>query len=144
MAPVSPEYLEQIVSEEFERAVPEAFLERISNVAFLVEDEPDEDVRREEGLGVGETLLGYYRGVPHTDRGDLYGVGMVLPDTITLYRLPLLEEAAHIMADGLEVDFDAALRRAVRETIWHEVAHHFGMDEGMVRHREHLRDHGTE
>ena len=125
------EEFEQLVEEEFLNAIPEKFRPHIKNVAFLVEDEPSQDVRKQEGLLAGETLLGLYHGIPHTARGDTYGVGMTLPDSITLYQLPI-ERAA--LEDGLHI------RQIIRETIWHEVAHHFGMDEHTVRHREDIRD----
>ncbi len=123
--------------EEFEKLVvegflllPEKFRAKIRNVALLVEDEPSAEVREQEGLGEGETLLGLYQGIPNTARGDSYGVGPTLPDTITLYQFPI-EEAAH--EDGDDV------RKVVAETIWHEVAHYFGMDEDEVRLREEAR-----
>ncbi len=120
-----------MVDEEFEWAIPEKFLPHIKNVAFLVEDEPSQEVRKQEGLKEGETLLGYYHGIPTPMRGDWYGMGTTMPDTITLYQLPI-ERAA--MEDRLPV------AQVIRETIWHEVAHHFGMDEPTVRHREAERD----
>ena len=118
---------EQIVAEEFPRAVPEKFRARIKNLAVLVEWEPDLDTRHAEGLSDNETLLGLYRGVPNTARGVEYGVGPTLPDTITLFQGPI-EEAAG--------DDPGRIREVIRETIWHEVAHYFGMDEGEVRKRE--------
>lgn len=111
--------------------IPEKFRERIKNVAFLIEDEPSEEVRREEGLEEGETLLGLYQGIPATARGDSYGVGPTLPDTITLYKLPIEAEARESGDD---------IRTIVAETVWHEVAHYFGMDEEGVRLREEGRD----
>jgi predicted Zn-dependent protease with MMP-like domain len=125
------EEFEQIVAEEFERAIPEKFRPHIKNVAFLIEDEPSEEVRRVEGLQEGETLLGYYHGIPTPARGDWYGMGTTMPDTITLYQKPIEQAATE---DGLPV------AQVVRETIWHEVAHHFGMDEHEVRDREAERD----
>lgn len=124
------EAFEKLVAEEFPKAIPERFAARIHNVEFLVEDEPSEEIRRLEGLAEGETLLGLYRGISFDQRGSEYGIGMVLPDTITLYRLPLLEEA-DALGGGEE-----NVRRAVRETIWHEVAHYFGFDERSVNARE--------
>lgn len=118
---------EKIVAEEFPRAVPEKFRARLKNVAVLVEQEPDEGMRREEGLSKNETLLGLYRGVPNTARGSEYGVGATLPDTITLFQGPIEEEAGNN---------PARVREVVRDTIWHEVAHYFGMDEREVRGRE--------
>jgi predicted Zn-dependent protease with MMP-like domain len=113
-------------------AIPARFARLVENVALLVEDEPDEHVREEENLTEGDTLLGLYRGVPRTERGSEYGVGGTLPDTITLYRLPILE------AVGSE---DPELvAREIRDTIWHEVGHYFGFGEESVQRRE---DDGT-
>ena len=128
---MTPEEFEQLVAQEFEKAIPEKFRPHIKNVAFLIEDEPSAEVRRVEGLGPHETLLGYYHGVPTPARGDWYGMGTTMPDTITLYRLPI-EQAAK--EDNLPV------AQVIKETIWHEVAHHFGMDEETVRNREDERD----
>ncbi|MDE2071634.1 MAG: metallopeptidase family protein [Patescibacteria group bacterium] len=120
------EEFEKLVEEEFPRAVPEKFHHLLHNVDFLVEDEPDARTRAEHGLKDDETLLGLYRGVPHTARGDMYGVGATLPDSITLYQKPIEDEAAHA----------GDVRMVIRETIWHEVAHHFGFDEDQVEDRE--------
>lgn len=131
------EEFERLLEEEFERAIPEQFRPHIKNVGFLVEDEPDDATRKEEGLGPNQTLLGLYRGIPYPARGDWYGMGSTMPDTITLYQHPI--EAAALQ-DGVDV------RQVIRETIWHEVAHLFGMDEHTVRAREDKRDnqHGHE
>lgn len=124
------EVFEKLVEEGF-LLLPEKFRARIKNVALLVEDEPSEEVRELEGLADDETLLGLYQGIPATARGDTYGMGPTLPDTITLYQLPI-EEAAY--EDGDDI------RKVIAETIWHEYAHYFGMDEDEVRLREEERD----
>ncbi len=121
---------EKLVAEGFER-LPQWVREKIKNVALLIEDEPSQEDRRAEGLEKDETLLGLYKGIPLSARGDMYGVGMTMPDTITLFQKPI-EEAA--VEDGKDV------RDVVAETIWHEFAHHFGMDEHEVRERESGRD----
>lgn len=115
--------------------MPEKFKERVKNVALLVEDEPDEATRKEEGLEGEETLLGIYRGIPNTARGSEYGVGVTLPDTITLYRLPILDEA-EVLTDDHTNDFRKYVAQVVRETLWHEVGHYFGFDEEHINHRE--------
>jgi len=116
--------------EEGIAAIPERFLEKIKNVAFLVEDEPSKEIRLEEGLAESETLLGYYHGIPHTVRGGEYGVGPTLPDTITIYQKPIEE-----MAGGDK----ERIRHIVADTVYHEVAHYLGYDEDGVEKRERLR-----
>lgn len=115
-----------MVSEIGLRAVPEKFRDKVKNIAFLIEDEPSDEVRKEEGLSDEETLLGFYQGVPQTERGDSYGVGITLPDTITLYQKPI-EEAGE--GDPVKI------REEIRETIWHEVAHHFGLEHKEMERR---------
>ncbi len=134
---MDPLLFEAIAKEELER-VPERFKKRIQNVALLVEDEPNEEVRRTQQLGVHATLLGLYQGIPATERGE--GYSGVLPDTITLYRLPLMEEAEAILEDRRPGDYSNAVRLAVRETLWHEIGHYFGMTEEEIQGRE---DSGT-
>lgn len=88
--------------------VPAEFAALMDNVALFVEDEPPP----------GEpNLLGRYEGVPLTERGDWYAG--VLPDRITVYRMPILRVCA--MA--------AEVEREVRLTVLHEIGHHFGMDD---------------
>lgn len=127
---MSREEFEQLIGEEFENAIPEKFRPHIKNVGFLVEDEPSPETRKQEGLRPGETLLGLYQGIPYPARGDWYGMGSTMPDTITLYQKPIEDEARQV----------GDIRKVIRETIWHEVAHLFGMDEHTVRRREDERD----
>ena len=118
------------LAEEGFLLIPEKFRMKIKNVAFLIEDAPSEEVRKHEGLEAGETLLGLYQGIPNTARGDSYGIGPTVPDTITLFKTPIEEVANN---DPREV------RKIVAETIWHEYAHYFGMNEKEVQLREDKR-----
>lgn len=132
---MEPGEFEELVGKTWD-AMPERFRKRVENVALLVEDEPSEDLRKQEGLGPGETLLGLYHGIPATERGELYGIGGVVPDTITLFRLPILEEAHELLHERGLGTFSAAVEEAVRETLWHEVGHYFGLSEGEIDERE--------
>ena len=116
-------------------AMPEKFAKHVKNVALLVEDEPSEELRRLEGLEEGDTLLGHYHGIPNTERGSEYGVGATLPDTITLYRLPILDEAQELTDDHTS-EFKNNVAKVVRETLWHEIGHYFGLDEHPINERE--------
>jgi predicted Zn-dependent protease with MMP-like domain len=102
--------------EEAMAIVPARFRARLKNVVFVVEAEP-----RRPGL------LGLYEGRPLTERS--VSEGFRLPDKITIYQGPH-ERIARSLSE---------LKQLVAETIWHEVAHHFGMDEGQVRRAERRR-----
>lgn len=136
---------EKLVVEGFER-LPQWVREKIKNVALLVEDEPSEEDRKAEDLSDDETLLGLYKGIPLSARGEMYGVGMTMPDTITLYQLPVEDAAeeevttSEVVNNDLRNRYKETVQKIVAETIWHEFAHHFGMDEGEVRQRERRRD----
>ncbi len=129
------EEFERLVEEEFPNAIPEQFRKKIKNVAFLIEEQPSPQLRRQERLSLHETLLGFYHGVPATARGDSYGLGATLPDTITLFQLPI-EEEAHFLMRRSGAPWEESVRRVIRDTMWHEVAHHFGFDEKQVRQKE--------
>lgn len=139
---MTEEDFEKLVSEGFEK-LPEWVQQKISNVAVLIEADVSEEDRRLQGLAHDETLLGLYKGVPLTERGDLYGVGMTMPDTITIYMEPTLDAADEETPQGApDAEYLEAVRRIVAETVWHEFAHHFGMDEHEVQLREKKRDGG--
>lgn len=108
-------------------AIPEKFRKRLANVAIVVEEEPTAEQRRKLRLRRDHDLFGLYEGVPQTARGNHYY--WVLPDKITIFRRAIL---AHARDAG-------EAREMVRDTVWHEIAHHFGMDEGTVRAHERWR-----
>lgn len=127
---ISGAEFERLVAEGYE-ALPEWVRGKIKNAALIFEDEPSAEDRRLQGLRDDETLLGLYKGVPLSERGSEYGVGLTMPDTITIYRFPIIEAA-----EGNP----NLIPKLVTETVWHEFAHHFGMDEHEVEERERKRD----
>ena len=137
---------EKLTAESFEQ-LPQWVREKIKNVALLVDDKPSPEVRRRERLGRNHTLLGYYQGIPLSVRGEHYGVGPTMPDTITLYQIPIEETAADKLGlhdldlrnpnlGSRNPKYREILKQIIAETIWHEFAHHFGMGEKAVRDRE--------
>jgi predicted Zn-dependent protease with MMP-like domain len=116
-------------SEDFARlvrealdALPEAFLERLENVQVDVAEWPTSEELAGAGLDPEDKrgLLGLYHGVPLTGRTSGY---MALPDHITIYQRPI-EAAA-----GLE---EEAIKKQVRRTVMHEIAHYYGIDDGRL------------
>ena len=116
------ERFEAIAEEEF-ADLPEPFRQRMENVRIVIEDVDSPAQRRQAGLGRSSMLLGLYEGVPLPRRGIDYGVVPVMPDTITLFQKNI-ESIARSESD---------VRRQIRETLIHEIAHHFGMDEDEIR-----------
>jgi predicted Zn-dependent protease with MMP-like domain len=112
---MSPREFDRLV-EECMDVIPPSFRARLKNIVFVVEPEPPEP-----------DLLGLYEGAPLIARSVADPVRP--PDRITIYQGPH-ERAAR---------GPAALRRLVEETIWHEVAHHFGLEEREVLEAEHKR-----
>ena len=138
---------EQLVGEGFER-LPQWVREKIKNVAVFVEDEPSDEDLRAQGIDpdaqdgeTQETLLGLYKGTPLSERGEQYGIGMTMPDTITLYQLPIEDAADEEAGEGAsDEEFFERVREIVADTLWHEFAHYFGMDERAVREREQQKE----
>ena len=112
---MSPQEFDQIV-EKAVRKIPPHFRSRLDNVAFVVEQE-----------GPDPNLLGLYQGHPLTRRSVFQG--FTLPDQITIFQRP-----HERLATGRR-----HLEKLVEDTVWHEVAHYFGMDEPQVRQAERRR-----
>lgn len=110
---------EKLAAEAF-GSIPERFLKRLGNVVVVVEDRPTPE-QNAVGSHEGEEhldILGLYEGTPLTEMpADPSGL---LPDVITLFQLPIEEEAE---ASGLEI-FEV-----IRQTLIHEIGHHFGLDD---------------
>ena len=106
------------------KAIPEKFLQKLKNVAIIVEDEPTPSQKKKLNIRAGWTLYGLYEGVPQLERGANYSA--VLPDKITIFQNPI-EAAAENEND---------IKEMVKNTVWHEIAHHFGIDEARVRQVE--------
>ena len=103
-------------------SIPESIRREFSNLVIAVEDEPSQEQLAKARVARGNTLLGLYEGVPIKRRGWFYQ--MALPDRITLFQGPLERSAG------------GDIRQAIYETLWHEIAHHIGMNEKEVQAAE--------
>jgi predicted Zn-dependent protease with MMP-like domain len=106
----------EVLVEDALRLIPWRFRRRMNNVAIVVENEPPRP-----------GLLGLYQGRPLANRSVFEGFTM--PDKITIFQGP--HERLSRTREELE--------QMVADTVWHEIAHHFGMDEREVRRAERKR-----
>ncbi len=117
VAGLSERCFRELVAEALDTLPPE-WGELLDNIAVVVEDEPSAEELRELGMDPeeGDELLGLYQGTPLGERGFEYGG---LPDRVVIYRGPI----SRIARSRREVV------EQVRETVLHELGHHFGLEE---------------
>jgi predicted Zn-dependent protease with MMP-like domain len=120
----------EVTHDEFQRLINQALEElpgehvkNIKNVAILYEDLPTEEQRLRSELRPDQTLLGLYEGLPLTKR---QGMTRVLPDKITLFRIPLQWQASTV----------EQLKENIKHTLWHEIAHYYGLDHDKISELE--------
>lgn len=119
------EKFEKLVEEGIE-AIPKRFLDKLDNVDIIIEDKPTSAQIKKLNLRHNAKLFGLYEGVPQTKRMHYT---WTLPDKITIFKKPIEEVAFS----------DEQVKQIVKNTVWHEIAHHFGMDEARVRKAEKKR-----
>lgn len=117
----------EINAEQFGRLVddamvqlPHALASRIQNLAVKIQDRPTRAQLRRWDIPEDEELLGFYEGVPLTERTSDYG--MIAPDVIYIFKRSIEESCAN----------ESEIREEVRRTVRHEIAHHFGMDDARL------------
>jgi len=116
----SEEQFEELIVEAL-AGLPAEFQEKLDNISVEVKDWPSRRDLIRAGLPPGRTLLALYHGIPLTQRDQ--GYNLVMPDRITLYLGPIVE--AGRTPEGI--------RRQIRRTVLHEIAHHFGISDERLR-----------
>jgi len=123
MFQVSQQQFEDLIAEALD-ALPERYQKKLNNVVIVAEDVPSEEQRQKLNLHPGSSLFGLYEGIPLTRRGNNYSG--VLPDKITIFKNPT-EASVHD---------ETSLKEQIRHTVWHEVAHYYGLDHIDIHARE--------
>ena len=108
-------------------SIPKKFRDKLDNLIITVADQPTSEQLRKLGFRQKNLLLGLYEGVPQIKRGVSYN--LAVPDRITLFK-----KAIENFGQTKE-----GIIRLIQQTIYHEIAHHFGMDEKEVREVEKKR-----
>ena len=116
---LSDERFDQLITQAMDE-LPQEYIRGLKNVAIVMADEPDEQQSIKLNLRQGHLLLGLYEGVPRTMRGgNEFGL---LPDKITLFKYPILAV----------VNDEATLFEQIKRTLWHEIAHYYGLDHDRI------------
>jgi predicted Zn-dependent protease with MMP-like domain len=116
----------RVSEEEFQKLVhdavdelPKVHRDKLQNIAVFVRDMPSPEQREKGRLRPDQTLLGLYEGVPLSQRG---GNTKLLPDIITIFQIPIEYRVSSL----------DELKRQIKHTVWHEVAHYFGLDHRQI------------
>ena len=123
----SDEKFEEMVNAGIEK-IPKLFQEHLNNVAIVIADEPTIKQRKELKLRCNQTLFGLYEGIPLTKRGA--GYNLVVPDKITIFKMPI----------ALASQNEEELKEQVRNTVWHEIAHYYGLNHEQIHKLERPKD----
>ncbi len=120
------EIFEKLVAEGID-LIPPSFQKKLDNVAVIVADRPTKAQLKKLRVPKRELLLGLYEGVPQAKRNYYYAS---LPDKITIFQEPIERDAG---------EDPGKIRQIVRDTVYHEIGHHFGFDEKGIRRVEQKR-----
>lgn len=119
------------VSEEEFRVLVQRSLDKLSetiaeakNVVVIIEDEPSDEQKQRMHIHQGQLLFGLYEGIPLAQRNG--NINSYLPDKITIFKNPIC-----LIANDMH-----ELQEQVHNTVWHEFAHHFGLNHDQIHSRE--------
>lgn len=129
MLQVSDHEFEKMISDALD-SLPQDRVEGLKNIAITYDDEPSPEQRQKLKLRGNQSLYGLYEGIPMTSKAAagsiLSGNAMVLPDKITIFKLPIVYSCTTL----------DEVREEVRHTLWHEIAHYYGLDHDRIEKLE--------
>lgn len=108
-----------LVAEALE-TVPEVFHDAVHNLDILIEEWPSWNTMRLAHVHSKYGLLGFYHGVPLTERTS--GYNLVMPDKISIYQRPIEAQCTT----------PEEVRALVHRVVLHELAHYFGIDDNRL------------
>ena len=115
---VSDQQFESLIDQAM-ASLPKEHVDHIKNVAILYESDPSTEQRHKLQLRPDQTLFGLYEGTPLARR---QGMPTALPDKITLFKNPLQQSVKTL----------PELKEQIRHTLWHEIAHYYGLDHDQI------------
>lgn len=124
MLELSDQQFDQLITRAMDE-LPQEYITNMQNVAIVQQDEPTPDQVEQMKLDQHHVLLGLFEGIPLTLQGS--GFSGMLPSKITLFKNSILAV----------VNTEAELFEQIKRTIWHEIAHYYGLNHS---HIDNLRD----
>ena len=121
MYELSDEDFDKLITRAMDE-LPQEYIRGLENVAIVMADTPTEEQKIKMELRENTILLGLYEGIPLTQRGNSYT--FVLPDKITLFKHSILRV----------VNSEEALFEQIKRTLWHEIAHYYGLNHERMHH----------
>jgi predicted Zn-dependent protease with MMP-like domain len=129
MLNIADKEFEKMISDAID-SLPEDRIKGLNNIAITYEDQPTKEQHVKLKLRGNQTLYGLYEGIPLTKRASasslFSGMPMTMPDKITIFKLPIVYSSTSI----------DEVRETVRHTLWHEIAHYYGLDHDQISRLE--------
>ena len=125
------DYFDRQVEWVLER-LPENVLHILQEVPLHVEDQPSEQLMQELNITSPEELCGYFCGVPYSETNTFvatyFGADSYKPNSVTIFRRGIVS----LSRNEWDKVCCRRLRREIRITILHELAHLHGMEEDEI------------
>lgn len=124
MIDLTDERFEQLITRAMDE-LPQEYITNMQNVVIVQQDDPTPEQVEQMKLDPHHMLLGLFEGVPLTQQGS--GWSGMLPSKITLFKNPIIAT----------VSSESALFEQIKRTIWHEIAHYYGLNHSHMDYLQH-------
>ena len=121
---ITDEQFEEMIGQSLDE-LPQDYVSRLlKDVAVTWADEPTPEQRQQLNLRHNQSLFGLYEGLPLTGRYS--GMTKLTPDKITIFKQPILDYVHDL----------PGLKDQIKRTVWHEMAHFFGLGHPRIHELE--------
>ena len=119
MLELTDKQFDQLITRAMDE-LPQEYITNMQNVAIVQQDEPTPEQITRMKLDNRHILLGLFEGIPLTQQGS--GFSGMLPSKITLFKHSI----------QAVVNTEAELFEQIKRTIWHEIAHYYGLNHSHI------------
>lgn len=126
---INDQEFEEMINQALDQ-LPQDRIAGLKNIAITFDDQPSPQQRKQLHLRGDQTLYGLYEGIPLTRRPAANSIlgdnTIILPDKITIFKLPICHGQTS----------KTAIFEQVKHTLWHEIAHYYGLDHKRIHELE--------